>query len=65
MNNNSHPPSFWMGNALLGLSLVLLIFLGSLWESLGVWAMALWMGLAGFGMYLVAQDKGPGSNLPD
>lgn len=65
MNDPRHPSSFWLGNALLGLSLAMLIFLGSLWESLGVWAMVLWMALAGFGMYLVTKDKGPSSNLPD
>ncbi len=65
MNNSSHPPSFWIGNALLGLSLVLLIFLGSLWEVLGAGAMVLWMILAGVGMYFVMKDKGPGNNMPD
>lgn len=42
-----HGPEFWIGNALLGLSLIMLIFLGALWEALGVWAMMLWMILAG------------------
>lgn len=65
MNDPQHTSSFWLGNALLGLSLVMLIFLSSLWEALGVWAMALWMGLAAAGMYLVTKDKGPSSNLPD
>ena len=60
----NHPPSFWIGNALLGLSMVLLIFLGSLWEILGALAMGLWMVVAGVGMYLVTRDKGP-SDLPD
>ncbi|MBK9325338.1 MAG: hypothetical protein IPN00_03020 [Hydrogenophilales bacterium] len=60
-----HGPEFWIGNALLGLSLIMLIFLGALWEALGVWAMMLWMVLAGVGMYFVTRDKGPGSNLPD
>jgi hypothetical protein len=60
-----HGPEFWIGNALLGLSLIMLIFLGALWEALGVWAMMLWMILAGAGMYFVTRDKGPGSNLPD
>jgi hypothetical protein len=60
-----HPPSCWLGNALLGLSLVLLIFLGSLWEIMGSLAMVLWMILAGVGMYLVTRDQGPSSNLPD
>lgn len=61
---HNHPPSFWLGNALLGLSLVMLIFLGSLWEMLGPLAMGLWMAVAGVGMYLVTKDKGP-SDLPD
>ena len=60
-----HGHEFWIGNALLGLSLIMLIFLGALWEALGVWAMMLWMILAGAGMYFVTRDKGPGSNLPD
>jgi hypothetical protein len=61
---DKHPPSFWIGNTLLGLSMVMLIFLGSLWEILGSLAMGLWMVVAGVGMYLVTRDKGP-SNLPD
>jgi len=65
MNDPQHTSNFWIGNSLLGLSLVMLIFLGSLWENLGVWAMVLWMGLAGTGMYLVTKDKGPASNMPD
>lgn len=65
MNDFRQKPLFWLGNALLALSLVLLFFLGSLWEILGVWAMALWMILAGVGMYLVTSDKGPSSHLPD
>ncbi|MDP2832008.1 MAG: hypothetical protein Q8Q28_01670 [Pseudomonadota bacterium] len=65
MNDPQHTSSFWLGNALLGVSLLMLIFLGSLWESLGVWTMVLWMGLAGTGMYLVMKDKGPSSNMPD
>jgi uncharacterized membrane protein len=60
-----HRRDFWIGNALLGVSLVMLIFLGALWEALGVWAMMLWMVLAGLGMYFVTKDKGPGANFPD
>jgi hypothetical protein len=60
-----HRRDFWIGNVLLGVSLIMLIFLGALWEALGVWAMMLWMVLAGVGMYFVTKDKGPGSNLPD
>lgn len=65
MNSPSHPISFWIGNALLGVSLVMLIFLEPIWQALGTGAMVLWMILAGVGMYLVTKDKGPGSNMPD
>jgi len=65
VNDPQHTTSFWLGNALLGVSLLMLIFLGGLWEALGAWTMALWMGLAGAGMYLVMKDKGPSSNMPD
>jgi purine-cytosine permease-like protein len=65
MNEPNHGSSFWLGNVLLGVSLVMLIFLGSLWEAIGALAMVLWMVLAGVGMYLVTRDKGPTSKLPD
>lgn len=65
MDNPNHSSAFWLGNALLGLSLVLLIFMGSLWEMMGSLAMGLWMVVAGVGMYLVTKDKGPSSNMPD
>lgn len=58
MDDFEHGRYFWIGNALLGLALVMLLFLGYLWEYLGVWAMALWMLLAGVGMALVMKDKG-------
>jgi hypothetical protein len=32
---------------------------------MGVWAMGLWMGLAGVGMYFIMQDKGPSSDHMD
>ncbi len=65
MNDPHQKPAFWVGNGLLGLALALLFFLGPLSELLGVWAIVLWMVLAGVGMYLITRDKGPTSNLPD
>lgn len=65
MQDTQHGPKFWIGNALLALALVALLFLGTLWEHLGVGAMVLWMGLAGVGMYFVMADKGGSSSLPD
>jgi hypothetical protein len=65
MNDPHQKPAFWVGNGLLGLALAMLFFLGPLSELIGVWAIVLWMGLAGVGMYLITRDKGPTSNLPD
>lgn len=65
MQDPNQKPTFWIGNVLLGLALAMLFFLGPISELLGAWAMALWMGLAGVGMYLITKDKGPSSNLPD
>ena len=56
--------NFWLGNILLAISLIMLLFMGSLWEQLGSWAMAVWMILAGVGFYFVTTEKGP-SDLPD
>lgn len=61
MQDPNHSSSFWLGNALLALALVALIFLGRLWEVMGAMAMVLWMGLAAVGIYLVTKDKGPSS----
>jgi hypothetical protein len=64
MQASEHKRGFILGNILLGISLVLLLFMGSLWEYLGAWAMGLWMILAGIGMYFVMGDK-RSSTLPD
>lgn len=64
MSDPQHTPNFWIGNAMLAAALIMLLFLGELWAMLGGLAMALWMGLAGVGMYLVTKDKGPSDNMP-
>lgn len=64
MQDNERKQPFIIGNVLLGISLVMLIFMGTLWEYLGAWAMGLWMVLAGVGMYFVMGEK-RSSTLPD
>jgi hypothetical protein len=44
-----HSSRFWLGNGIL--------FMGTLWAHLGQWALILWMGLAGVGMYFLMTDK--------
>lgn len=65
MQENKHGPKFWLGNGLLGLSLIILFFMGALSEHLGIWAMGLWMALAGIGMYFVMADGKGQSGMPD
>lgn len=66
MQEDQHGPKFWLGNALLGLALVVLFFMGVISEYLGIWAMALWMGLAGLGMYFIMSGGKKGkSGVPD
>jgi hypothetical protein len=60
-----HSVNFWIGNLLLGLALVSLFFLGRLWELMGVWAMGLWMALAGAGMYFLMTDQDTPSSFTD
>ncbi len=66
MEEEKHGPKFWLGNGLLALSLLVLFFMGVISEFLGIWAMGLWMGLAGLGMYFVMADGSKGkSGVPD
>lgn len=53
MNDDEFGPSFWLGNAVLGLALVMLLFMGALWESLGTMALVLWTAVVALGVYLV------------
>lgn len=64
MQDSKNNPGFIVGNILLGLALLMLMFIDSLWAALGGWAMGLWMVLAGLGMYLVMTEKRT-STLPD
>ncbi len=65
MEEDKHGPKFWLGNTLLGISLLVLFFMGVISEYLGIWAMILWMGLAGLGMYFVMVDGKGKSGVPD
>lgn len=65
MSEVKHGTRFWIGNSLLALALTSLFFMGPLSEGLGVWAMILWMILAGTGMYFLMTDKGGEPGMPD
>ncbi len=65
MNIGKHKRNFWIGNAVLALAMLLLLFMGPLSDALGIWAAVLWMVLAAVGMTLVMSDKSDEPPAPD
>ncbi len=65
MNNFETSHRFILGNVVLGLALLLLIFLDPVSEVLGSLAMALWIGLVGLGVYLLSGGHGGGPLNPN
>ncbi|MDH5785476.1 MAG: hypothetical protein OEZ16_07705 [Chromatiales bacterium] len=57
MNENEPTPRFWLGNGVMAVALLMLLFMGRIWELLGVGAMVLWVLLVGVGVYLLMSDK--------
>jgi hypothetical protein len=46
---------FVIGNAILALALLMLLFMGSIWEAMGGAAMVLWIALVAAGVYFLMQ----------
>ena len=63
MQDNGPKTNFWIGNAILVLALVLLLFMGKAWEELGVLAMGVWVALVISGVYFLMKDK-DNPNMP-
>jgi len=53
-----HGPRFWLGNGVLALAALFLLFLDQAAQWLGTGAVALWMGLVAVGVYLILTDGG-------
>ncbi len=45
---------FVLGNIILGVGLVMLLNINTLWEQMGAAAMGLWVAVVGLGVYLVS-----------
>lgn len=56
MKNDEPNRNFLLGNVLLGSALLMLLFIGSLWDFMGPAAMGLWIALAGMGAYLLMHE---------
>lgn len=57
MNEPKHGTRFKAGNAVLVVALLVMLFMGTLTQYLGMGAMFLWMALAALGFYLIYTDK--------
>jgi hypothetical protein len=65
LKTGKHQRNFWIGNTVLALAMLLLLFMGPLSDALGIWAAVLWMVLAAVGMMLVMSDKSDEPPSPD
>jgi hypothetical protein len=65
LNTGKHSRNFWIGNGVLAVAMLALLFMGPLSDALGIWAAVLWMVLAALGMTLVMSDKTDEPPAPD
>lgn len=57
MDPHRHSPHFWIGNGILAIAMLMLFFMGSLSERLGIGAVALWMVVAAVGVGFLMSDR--------
>lgn len=57
MGGPENSNNFLIGNVLLGIALLLLLFMGRAWEVMGGGAMVLWVALVVAGVYFLMQDR--------
>jgi hypothetical protein len=48
---------FVLGNIILGVGLIMLLNINTLWDQMGAAAMGLWIAVVGLGAYLIAVKK--------
>jgi len=65
LNTGKRSRNLWIGNTVLALAMLLLLFMGPLSDALGIWAAVLWMVLAAVGMTLLMSDKSDEPPAPD
>jgi len=65
LNTGKRSQNFWIGNGILAVAMLTLLFMGPLSDALGIWAAVLWMVLAAVGMALVMSDKSDEPPAPD
>lgn len=64
MNDSEKTGKFWLGNAVLAVAMVMLLFMGKLWEILGSSAMGLWIAVVAAGAWLLLSEKDEPPTFP-
>jgi hypothetical protein len=57
MDGPENSNNFFIGNAILAVALMLLLFMGRAWEVMGAGAMVLWIALVVTGVTFLMKDK--------
>lgn len=57
MDGPENSNNFFIGNAILAVALLLLLFMGRVWEIMGAGAMVLWVALVVAGVTFLMKDK--------
>jgi len=65
LNSGKHNRNFWLGNAILAVAMLTLIFMGQLSNVLGIWAPVIWMVLAAVGVTVLMSGKSDEPPEPD
>ena len=65
MNKSKQSMNFWLGNGILAVALLLVLFMGRLWEVMGRGAMVLWIVLVVAGVYFLMKDKDEPPKTPE
>ncbi len=65
MSSGKHKRNFWLGNGILGVAMLTLIFMGPLSNALGIWATVIWMVLAAAGVTVLMSGKSDEPPEPD
>jgi hypothetical protein len=65
MNDVEHGANFWLGNVLLAVAMIMLLYIDYLWELMGAMAMGLWIATVAVGAYLLMSAKGNTPENPD
>jgi len=64
MNDSEPSTKFWLGNGILAVALLMLLFMEYVWSVLGSATMVVWILLVGVGIYFLMSNKSEPPTFP-